>query len=110
MEIGNNRRTWYTIFILWCLKYGKDYKTEDFDQVKTIPEDEYQELQTRAMFHILNSGRCASCWETIHAAPQICSGDDCGGDPEGEVTVVCPHCKFLYTVSPMERTAEWVDG
>ena len=101
----DGQRTWYVVFMMWCIKYGKDYRTEDFDQVKAIPDAEYQELQKKAIFHILNSGRCASCWEPIDTAPQLCQSDR-----SEDLALVCPHCKFMYVVTPDFHEADWVDA
>lgn len=104
MEITNHERTWFCVFILWCRKYGKDHETEDFNQIKTIPEEEYQELQSQALFYILASGKCPSCWGNFDSAPKMCKSASVV-----PIQIMCPHCQFPYKVTPLKKIADWVE-
>ncbi|MCK5020185.1 MAG: hypothetical protein KAS32_24315 [Candidatus Peribacteraceae bacterium] len=89
---------------MWCRKYGKDYKVEDFNQIKSIPDDEYLELQAQALFHILATGKCPSCWEDIYIAQNICRDNSIKFG-----SVACPHCKLPYEIRCKEKVAELVE-
>jgi len=89
---------------MWCKKYDKDYETEDFNQIKEVPDEEYQELQRQALHAILCNGKCPSCWEDFSGAPRMCKSKSVV-----PIKIVCPRCQFPFKVTPRLRIADWIE-
>lgn len=105
-EITNQDRFWFIIFALWCLKYGKIAKQEDFNQLKFIPEEEFEDLRQQAIFQILKTGWCPCGWA------------DCGKgcieklkaeEAPHEWSTSCKTCKTKFTINGATSKADVVE-
>ena len=82
--VNNTVRKWFIVFTLWCKERGLDVKNEDFNDIKKIPEDKYQELLGQANYICIKNKQCPECFKKI-----------------GVVTdnkVKCEHCLALHEV------------
>ncbi len=92
IDIDNNQRFWFIIWVLYCKKHRMNHETEDWNQIKDISEEEYTELEKHAMFEILNSGKCPVCWE-------LCG---CITPERGR----CDFCSCKFKINGEKRQAE----
>jgi len=104
--ISNDERFWYIVFTIWCLKHGLDYKTEDFEKIKTISDEEYNECHIKATFAILKTWQCGGCWKKFNKSNARFAEDV----TSGLWTMTCPHCKVHYSIDPANETATAEEG
>jgi len=106
-EITNNERFWFIVFTLWCMKHDKDHKTEDFNQIKSIPDEEYNALHVQAVYVCLKAFTCGTCWEKFD---RDTAGFKQNTKKPHMWTMKCPHCGMNYKINMATSIAEaWED-